>query len=126
MLAALPVVLALAIVAAMKATARHSAAIEELSQAILGVKALTPLDQRAAAVAGEPTGTAADAYLANVRTQSHRLVDADVDGLRAIGMSEDAVFQLTVCAAFGEAFRRLDEGLATLAMVESELVGRAS
>ena len=73
-----------------------------------------PRDQRAAAVAGEPTGTAADGYLEKVCRESHRLTEEDIEGLRRAGFGDDAIFELTIAAAYGEATRRFDRALAAL------------
>ena len=53
-------------------------------------------------------------YLAKVRQHAYRVVDADVQALTAQGMSDDAIFEVTIAAALGEAERRLDAGLAVL------------
>jgi alkylhydroperoxidase family enzyme len=70
--------------------------------------------QRAAAEAGEPTGTATEAYLDKVRRDSYRIVDADIDALRTSGLREDAILELTLAAALGEATRRFDRAMATV------------
>jgi alkylhydroperoxidase family enzyme len=48
------------------------------------------------------------AYLAKVHTAAHTVADADVDALKAAGVSEDEIFEQTVAAAISEGFRRLD------------------
>ena len=40
--------------------------------------------------------------------------DADVAATKAAGVSEDEIFELTVCAALGQATRQLDAALAAL------------
>ena len=47
-------------------------------------------------------------YLAKVREQSYRVSDEDFVALRTAGVSEDAIFELTVAAAVGAASRRLE------------------
>jgi alkylhydroperoxidase family enzyme len=42
------------------------------------------------------------------------VTDADVSALTTLGLSEDAVFEITVAAAMGAATERLDAGLAML------------
>lgn len=44
----------------------------------------------------------------------YRVTDADITALRVHGLSDDAIFELTVAAALGEAERRLAAGLALL------------
>lgn len=53
-------------------------------------------------------------YVAMVREGAHRVTDADISALRAHGLSDDAIFELTVAAALGEGQRRLAVGLALL------------
>lgn len=53
-------------------------------------------------------------YVAMVRERAHRVTDADITALRAHGLSDDAIFELTVAAALGEGQRRLAAGLALL------------
>jgi alkylhydroperoxidase family enzyme len=53
-------------------------------------------------------------YVAMVREHAYRVTDADIKALRAYGLSDDAIFELTVAAALGEAQRRLAAGLALL------------
>jgi alkylhydroperoxidase family enzyme len=47
-------------------------------------------------------------YLAKVRTRAYTITDADVEELKAAGVSEDEIFEQTVAAAIREGFRRLD------------------
>jgi alkylhydroperoxidase family enzyme len=47
-------------------------------------------------------------YLAKVRERAYTVTDADVDGLKAAGFSEDEIFEQTVAAAIGQGLRRLD------------------
>ncbi|MGH9280003.1 MAG: hypothetical protein ACRD12_18135 [Acidimicrobiales bacterium] len=50
-------------------------------------------------------------YLANVRETSYRISDADVGALRAAGLGEEEIFELTIAAALGAALGSLDAGL---------------
>ena len=47
-------------------------------------------------------------YLAKVRERAYTVTDADVEALKAAGLSEDEIFEQTVAAAIGEGLRRLD------------------
>ena len=70
---------------------------------------MDPIEQLRANRAGVPPAPpAAGAYLAKVRAKAYAITDADVDGLRAAGVSEDEIFEQTVAAAIGEGLRRLD------------------
>jgi alkylhydroperoxidase family enzyme len=55
-----------------------------------------------------------DAYLAKVREHAYTVVDADVDALKAAGLSEDEIFEQTVAVALREGLRRLDRAEAAI------------
>jgi hypothetical protein len=93
---------------------RHEAAIERLRGAMLsGPAELTP-EVRRAALEGAPCDGPAGDYVEKVRRHAYRVVDADLDALRAAGWSEQAIFELTVATALGAGLHRLDAGLAAL------------
>jgi alkylhydroperoxidase family enzyme len=46
-----------------------------------------------------------------VARHAYKVTDADVDGLREAGYSEDAIFEVTLAAALGAAHARLSAGL---------------
>jgi alkylhydroperoxidase family enzyme len=52
--------------------------------------------------------SARDTYVEKVRKHAYKVVDADIDDLRAEGMTEDDIFELTVDVARDEGQRRLD------------------
>jgi alkylhydroperoxidase family enzyme len=69
----------------------------------------TPLDRlRGVAERTTPAPEAMEAYLEKVRRHAYRVTDADVEELKAAGLSEEAIFEQTVAAAIGEGLRRLD------------------
>jgi alkylhydroperoxidase family enzyme len=47
-------------------------------------------------------------YLDKVRLRAYSVTDADVEQLKAAGLSEDEIFEQTVAAAISEGLRRLD------------------
>ena len=49
-----------------------------------------------------------DAYLTKVRERAFTVTDADVEALKAAGLSEDEIFEQTVGAAIAQGLRRLD------------------
>jgi alkylhydroperoxidase family enzyme len=51
--------------------------------------------------------------------------DEDVAAARAAGLSEDEIFEITVCAAYGQATRQLEAGLAALATATGKAGGPA-
>jgi alkylhydroperoxidase family enzyme len=46
-----------------------------------------------------------------VRDQSYRLTDTDFATLTGAGLSDDAIFEITIAAAVGAAPERLEAGL---------------
>lgn len=61
-----------------------------------------------------PVPETAQGYVETVRRYAYRVTDAQVEALRAAGLSEDDVFELTVAAAVGAGLDRLDAGLRAL------------
>jgi alkylhydroperoxidase family enzyme len=105
--------------------ARHAEAFERVTQAILETPGdLDPALRKAAeafaaslvAGDGDATGLPRELapYVEKVARHAYRVVDADVEGLRRAGYSEDAIFELTLATALGAARARLDRGLAAL------------
>lgn len=56
----------------------------------------------------------ARAFVDKVIRHAYRVTDRDVEALRAAGLSEDAIFELTISAAVGAGRGRLERGLAAL------------
>jgi alkylhydroperoxidase family enzyme len=93
---------------------RHAAKIANLRRRVLDQPgALDPAIRKAVA-AGVPVTDALDPYVDKVRRHAYRIMDADVESLRAAGYSQDQIFELTVAAALGAATLRLDVGLAAM------------
>ncbi len=55
-----------------------------------------------------PAPAAMAAYLEKVHLHAYKVTDADVEALKAAGLSEDEIFEQTVAAAIAEGLRRLD------------------
>jgi alkylhydroperoxidase family enzyme len=73
------------------------------------------IDQlRATVAAAAPEPPALASYLDKVRSRAYTVTDADVDALKAAGVSEDEIFEQTVTAAIAEGLRRLDAGLGVI------------
>ena len=93
---------------------RHVHAVNALRQAVFQSSGSTELAIRAAAGSGgelpEPVGS----YAAKVRDQSYRITDADFARLTAAGLSDDAIFEITIAAVVGAALQRLDAGMGAL------------
>src|SRR5688500_17911286 len=70
--------------------------------------------ERRAAFAGESLEGVPGAFGEKVRRHAHGVTDDDLDALRQMGMDEDAIFELTLACAVGEAYSRLQAGLRML------------
>ena len=80
------------------------------------------IETRAGLLSGRRPGTTSHpdlpatvaAYVEKVALHAYRVTDADIDGLREAGYSEDAVFEITLSAALGAGLARLERGMAAL------------
>jgi alkylhydroperoxidase family enzyme len=57
---------------------------------------------------------AARRYVEKVQLHAYRVVDADVEALRAAGYDEEAIFELTLAAALDAGLTRLTAGRSAL------------
>jgi alkylhydroperoxidase family enzyme len=74
-----------------------------------------PLDRlRANAEGLPPAPPELTAYLEQVRERAYTITDADVEQLKAAGLSEDEIFEQTVGVAIRAGFRRLDAARAVI------------
>jgi alkylhydroperoxidase family enzyme len=55
------------------------------------------------------------ALVDKVAKHAHRVTDEDFAAARAAGLTEDAIYELVICAAVGQASRQLEAGRAALA-----------
>jgi alkylhydroperoxidase family enzyme len=69
---------------------------------------------REAARPEQPVPAAATAYAESVRLHAYRVTDAQVEAMRAAGLSEDEIFALTVAGAVSAGLERRDAGLRAL------------
>jgi hypothetical protein len=53
-------------------------------------------------------------YVGKVARSAHKVLDSDVEALRATGYSVDEVFEITVAAAIGAGLARMNVALAAL------------
>src|SRR5262249_32288344 len=95
-----------------EAADRHRKALVER---VLTGPAQASLELRRAAFdnqgAAEPVRTLID----TIAKHAYQITDEDVAAVKAAGVSEDEIFELTICAALGQATRQLDAALAALA-----------
>jgi hypothetical protein len=82
-----------------------------LLRAVLTSPGATEPSVRRAIYRGAPQDGPVGAYVEQIRGQSYRIRDEDVQQLLESGMSQDAVFELTVVAALGAAAERFDAGM---------------
>jgi hypothetical protein len=102
---------------------RHARWTRELLARIFdGPANLSPYVRRAAGGDGSLDEPAAEAYVEKVRTTAYAITDADVDGLRSAGWTEDQIFELSIAAAAGAARRHLDAVLAAMAAADARAV----
>ena len=71
-------------------------------------------DARRAAFHDASATSPAAALVDKVARAAWQISDDDIAVARAAGLSEDEIFELTVCAAYGQATRQLEAGLAAL------------
>jgi hypothetical protein len=74
-------------------------------------------DARRAAYDG--TGSSGGrSLLEKVAANAWKVTDEDIAAAKSAGLSEDAIFELVVCAAVGQSTRQLDAALAALEQAE--------
>jgi alkylhydroperoxidase family enzyme len=71
-------------------------------------------DARRAAFENAGVDNRAHALIDKVARTAWKVTDGDVAAAKAAGLSEDEVFELVVCAAFGQSSRQLRAALAAL------------
>lgn len=77
-------------------------------------------EQRRAAFDDRELAQPLAALLGKVALHAYSVTDADIAAARTAGVSEDQLFELTVCAAVGQAKRQHDAALAALAAAVAE------
>jgi alkylhydroperoxidase family enzyme len=95
-------------------TSRVGPLVDALVTAVLETPGATDPATRRAARAGRNDDGALGAYLDKVRQHAYRIVDDDVEALTAAGLSDDAIFEVTVAAALGAAEHRMSAGMSLL------------
>jgi hypothetical protein len=82
-----------------------------LLHAVLESPGATDRAVRQAVYRGESQSEPVGEYVEKIRSQSYRIGDEDVMRMLESGLSQDAVFELTVAAALGAAAERLEAGM---------------
>jgi alkylhydroperoxidase family enzyme len=62
----------------------------------------------------------AGGLLEKVAKHAYRVTDEDIAAAKASGLTEDQIFELVVCAAYGQATRQYEAALAALAEAEQK------
>jgi alkylhydroperoxidase family enzyme len=106
-------------------TIQYTADIQQLIEAVLTSPGDTDerlrrvVEARAAASGGraieadkQDPGLPAEVgkYVDKIAMHAYRVVDGDVESLHRAGFSEDAIFEITLCAALGAGIVRLERG----------------
>jgi hypothetical protein len=95
-------------------TDRHRSHLEALEAGILQGPGVLPPEARRAAAQNEGTPEMFAAYVDTIHRHAYRVTDRIVAGLAKAGGDDDAVFEISVAAAYGAARERLDAGLQAL------------
>jgi hypothetical protein len=80
---------------------------------VRGPGVTTPAEREAAAGTGP-----VHAALQKVRDAAYKVTNDDIAALKASGLSEDAIFELTIAAALGVSKRRLDAAMKAIDAAE--------
>lgn len=86
---------------------------EAIARVISGDGRATVADRKAA-FANTDVPAGARALIDKVTKTAWKVTDEDVAAAKAAGVSEDQLFELTVCASMGQATRQLDAAMAAL------------
>lgn len=83
--------------------------LHELRDHIVTVPGELPSPIRKAAVSGSEVPAVAQPYTDKVRLHAYKVIDRDVEDLKAAGWTEDEIFELTTAVALGAGLSRLDQ-----------------
>jgi alkylhydroperoxidase family enzyme len=92
-------------------TPRLRQAIEAYAARLSGGKRVS---QVAAQTAGQEIPANLVAYVEKVARHAYKVTDQDIEQLKEAGYSEDAIFEITLCASMGASLARLERGLLAL------------
>ena len=82
---------------------------------ILSGEGRASVQQRANAFNNDGLDPPLDTLISKVATRPTQVTDADFADAKTLGLSEDQLFELVVCAAVGQSARLYEAGLAALA-----------
>ena len=101
----------------------HSALFAAARRAILDGNGKTSGAERQRAFDGDGDG-AVGSYVRMVKERAARIGDEDVAAVRAVGLDDDHIFELSVAAAVGQASRQYDAAVAALDAAEKAQRGK--
>jgi hypothetical protein len=84
-----------------------------VARVLRGAGVSSPAERQAAAKA-----TGGGPYLEKVRAHAYKITDEDIAALKAAGMDEETIFELTIAAAVGVAERRLARAMEVIDAAE--------
>ena len=105
---------------------RHAANTQRMIEAVLTTPGDTDpalrrsVKQWAAELGSRPSAQSSEVlpelavYVKKVALHAYKTTDEDIEALRNAGLSEDAIFEITLSAALGAGMARLECGLAAL------------
>ena len=100
------------------------AAHGELVEHILEGPGKTTQTQRAGAFSNKGLEAPLDSLINKVATQPTRITDEDMGAAKALGLSEDQIFELVICAAVGQSSRQYESALKALDQAREEGGGK--
>jgi hypothetical protein len=89
-------------------------AIAVLRTSVLDAPGVLDRPVREAVFGGQVTDEPYAGYVAKIRDSSYRVTTSDFTAMADAGLTEDAIFEVTLAAALGAAHRRLTAGLAAM------------
>jgi hypothetical protein len=101
-----------------KKRAAHRALVDR----VLNGEGKASAEQRARAFSNDGLSPPLHALIGKVATRPAQVTEADFAAAKALGFSEDQLFELVICAAVGQSARLYEAGLAALA--EATVNGR--
>jgi hypothetical protein len=87
---------------------------QKLVERILDGHGRASREARRAAFTNAGVGEPVRALIDKVTHHAYRVTDEDIVAAKAAGVTEDEIFELSVCAAVGQSSRQLDAALAAL------------
>jgi hypothetical protein len=94
---------------------KKQAAHRALVDRVLSGEGRASVEQRARAFSNDGLSPPLDALIGKVALRPTQVTEADFATAKALGLSEDQLFELVVCAAVGQSTRLYEAGLAALA-----------